>query len=201
MIREALNNKTIKKDLNNKIDNKNKKIINKKYDTVKSKVGLLLKGQNKNVEEANKTKSDLNIQKTALKSQKVESKISLATTKKSLSVPIKERRQEGVKNNNILNKVKKFKAESSLKKMFSENPLLKTNKSKLEDKTKSKPEESAAEKSEEQVVVIENNNDEDVVMSVEKTELLNESAQKSQSGSKVLGFIHCYLLIFLIAKY
>lgn len=191
-----MNNNANKKEKNLENSKTNlKKIPNKKYDTVKSKVGLLLKAKTQNQEEAKKTKLNLNNEKTALKTKKAEIKSSVVTNKKSSSVPIKDKKADALKNNNILNKVKKFTAESSLKKLFSENPLLKNFKNKsTNDKNinvknvKGKLETSTAKKSQE--ANQQENENEYVLMSIEKNELLSDSSKKNKSASQVNKIIN-----------
>jgi len=167
--------------------------------------------------EAKKTKLNLKTtEKTASKIKKTDinninfNKSAVFTNKKSASasVPIKDKKPVStvaIKNNNILNKVKKFKAESSLKKLFSENPLLSlkvkankntrssNNESSVVDtntnKTKGKQEESSTAKKSnlaKQLKEIEDDQ-QDALMSVEKIDIAKDSstAKKNKSGSQV----------------
>jgi hypothetical protein len=124
-----------------------------------------------------------------VKNCKVEIKNNLLTNKKSSSAPVKDRKTEAINKNivknNILNKIKKFKAESSLKNLFSENPLLKINRNKTLDK-KPKQEENADKES----IDIQKNENNEILMSIEKNESLYESPKKNKSGSQVnLNFL------------
>ena len=187
IVKNALSNKNGKKYANVLSSNFNK-VTNKRYESVKSKVGLMLKGQNRNQDEIKKNNYN-STQKTAVKNNKAEINNNLLNNKKSSSVPVKDRKTETINkklvNNNILNKIKKFKAESTLKNLFSENPLLKINRNKTLDK-KRKQEENAVEESKD----IQKNENKEILMSIEKNESLYESTKKNKSGSQVnLNFL------------
>lgn len=163
--------------LNNSSNNQKSSIKNSKVTSkVRTFHGNKIKNEMQKNSNSNNEKSKLRINEIKKKDLQLNRQ-----NKKIISVPLKNRKMNEFKNNGVTNQRPKIKAESSLKKLFSENPLLKKTKEKNNSKKKNTPKKTIGNM---------NNEKNEIIMSVNKSDLLNNYKNGKSTSPVNLKFLY-----------